>query len=81
MIREITFSPDDFYANYFWSVGKGYKIREDILVKTYLSNFFTFKDIMTLHALVGEDALLAYAEELGIEKRVRKLVALIEKYA
>ncbi len=80
-MREIPFCPDDFYANYFWSVGKGYKIKEDVLVKTYLANFFTFKDIVTLYVLVGKESLLAYAEELGMEKRVRKLVELIEKYA
>jgi len=80
-MKKIHFSPDDFYANYFWSVGKGYKIREDVLVKTYLTNFFTFKDIVTLYGMVGKETLLAYAKELGMEYRIRKLVYLIEKYA
>jgi hypothetical protein len=79
-MREVIFSSKKFYANYFWSVKDGYKIKEDILVKTYLSNFFTFKDIVTLYSLVGKEKLFFYANEIGIEKRIKNIVSLIEKY-
>ncbi|HHH37036.1 MAG TPA: hypothetical protein ENK77_00275 [Epsilonproteobacteria bacterium] len=80
-MREIPFTPKAFYANYFWSVHEGYKIKEDILVKTYLSNFFTFRDIVTLYSLVGKEKLLAYAKEVGVDERIKKIVNMIEKYA
>ena len=79
-MRVIPFQSKDFYANYFWSVKDGYGVKEDILIKTYLSNFFTFKDIVMLHSLVGKSKLLMYAKELEMEERIRKIVDLIEKY-
>ena len=79
-MREIPFRPKAFYSNYFWSVQEGYKIKEDILVKTYLSNFFTFRDIVTLYTLVGKKKLLVYAKEVGVEERIKKIVSMIEKY-
>jgi len=76
----IVFDPDKFYANYFWSLRPGSKIKEDIFVKTYLSHFFTFKDFVQIYKMVGKERLLRYAEEIGIEDRVRKLIAEIERY-
>jgi len=76
----IEFYPDDFFANYFWSVKPGAKIKEDIFVKTYLSQFFTFKDFAKIYKMVGKDRLLKYAKELNIEDRVNRLIGYIEKY-
>ncbi len=76
----IEFYPDDFFANYFWSLKPGSKIKEEILVKTYLSNFFTFRDFVKLYRLVGEDKMLKYAKDLNMEERVEKLIKLIKKY-
>ena len=77
-MKKITFKRDYFYANYFWSVSDGYEIPEDILVKTYLTNYFTFGDIVSLYYLVGKDKLLKYAHELYLEDRIKKLICRIE---
>ncbi len=77
-MKQILFKKEYFFANYFWSVKDGYPIAEDILVKKYLGNYFTFGDIVTLYFLVGKDKLLEYAKELNMEKRVLKLINKIE---
>ena len=79
-MREVVFRQKDFFSNYFWSMKDGAKIREDVLVKTYLQNYFAFKDIVSLYRLVGKKALLQYAKELGMYERVKKLVDLIDAY-
>ena len=50
---KIKLQKKNFYADYFWSLSDGSEVREDVLVKTYLSNFFTFKDLFYLYNLVG----------------------------
>ncbi len=77
-MREIIFYHDDFFANYFWSLNNGSKIREDILVKTYLQNYFTFTDFVKLYKIVGKDKLLLYAKELGVDKRIENLINYLE---
>lgn len=77
-MKKIAFKREYFYANYFWSVSDGYEISEDILVKTYLTNYFTFGDIVSLYYLVGKDKLLKYAQELYLEDRIKKLIYKIE---
>ncbi len=76
----IEFYPHEFFANYFWSLKPGSKIKEEIFVKTYLSNFFTFKDFVKIYKLVGETKLLNYADELKMKERVEKLIKDIKKY-
>jgi hypothetical protein len=71
----VEFDPKDFFANYFWFNGRRKLIREDILVKTYLTNYFTLKDLYKLQKLVGKDVLLNYAKEVGNYKRVKKLLS------
>jgi len=77
-MKQVAFKKEYFFANYFWSVKDGYKIPEDILVKTYLKNYFTFGDIVSLYFLVGNDSLMKYAKELKMDKRVAKLVEKIK---
>ncbi len=79
-MKKIPFKKEYFFANYFWSVRDGYPIAEDILVKKYLENYFTFGDIVSLYFLVGKDSLLKYAKELNMEKRVLKLISILEKH-
>lgn len=76
-MKNIPFRREYFFINYFWSVDDGYLIPEDILVKTYLLNYFTFGDIVSLFYLVGREKLIKYAKELDMEKRVIKLLAKI----
>ncbi len=77
-MHKIKLDKSKFYADYFWSINDGSEIREDILVKTYLSNYFTFKDLVTLYNLVGKNKLLKYAKELNIEKRIKHLINILE---
>ncbi len=79
-MRQIAFKKEYFFANYFWSVKDGYPIAEDVLVKKYLENYFTFGDIVTLYFLVGKDRLLKYAKELHMEKRILSLIDKIEHH-
>ena len=76
----VIFEPDKFYANYFWSVKPGSKIREDVFVKTYLSNFFTFKDFVQIYKMVGEEKLLKYAEEINMKDRIEMLIMELKRY-
>ncbi|HRF56258.1 MAG TPA: hypothetical protein PLV58_02570 [Campylobacterales bacterium] len=48
------------------------------MVKTYLTNYFTFGDVVSLYFLVGKESLLCYADELGIKERVSHLIDKIE---
>lgn len=73
------FYKKDFFANYFWSVSDGYLLPEETLVKTYLSNYFTFGDIVSLYLLAGKESLLEYTGELGVRDRVSKLVDKVER--
>jgi len=70
---KIKLDKSKFYADYFWSMKDGSKIREDIFVKIYLKNYFTFKDFVNLYKMAGGQKLLEYAKELNIEKRIRHL--------
>jgi len=80
IMRKVPFQRNLFFANYFWSVKDGTEIREDVLAKTYLSNYFTFKDIVGLYLLIGRDRLLKYANELQLKDRIEKLIDKIEMY-
>ena len=78
-MKMIVFKKDMFFSNYFWSRKDGL-IKEDILVKTYLRNYFTWSDFMTLLKLVGKDKLLKYSQEVGNYKRIKHLIDIYEKY-
>jgi hypothetical protein len=79
-MNKIKYNKKDFFANYFWSIKNGSLIDEDILVKTYLSNYFSFKDFFTLYKLVGENKLLKYAKEINCYKRVKNLIQILKNY-
>ena len=79
-MHRIKLDKSKFYADYFWSISDGNEVRENVLVKTYLKNYFTFKDLINLYEMVGRDRLLKYAKELDIEKRIRHLIDIYEKY-
>ena len=79
-MNKIKLDKSKFYADYFWSVNDGSEIREDVFVKTYLQNYFTFRDLIALYRIVGKEKLLQYAKELKIEDRINHLIAIWEKY-
>ncbi len=79
-MNKIKLDKSKFYADYFWSMRDGSEVREDIFVKTYLKNYFTFKDLITLYKMVGRERLLEYAKELSFEKRIRHLIDIYESY-
>jgi len=79
-MNKIKLQKKNFYADYFWSLNDGGEVREDILVKTYLSNFFTFKDLFYLYNLVGKHRFLKYAKDVGNYKRIKHLVDILERY-
>ena len=79
-MNKIKLQKKNFYADYFWSLSDGGEVKEDVLVKTYLSNFFTFKDLFYLYHLVGKDKLLTYAKDVGNYKRIKHLVDILERY-
>jgi len=76
----IKFYPQEFFANYFWSLKPGSKIKEDIFVKTYLSHFFTFRDFVKIYKMVGKKRLLQYAKEIKQEERIKKLIGYIDNF-
>ena len=77
-MKMVKFNPNDYFANYLWSYGTKDLIREDILVKTYLSNYFTLKDLYRLKKTVGKEALLNYAKEVGNYERVKHLLSYLD---
>lgn len=79
-MNKITLDKSKFYADYFWSLSDGSEIKEDVFVKTYLKNYFTFKDFIHLYKMVGKEKLLKYAQELEMTKRVIHLMEILEKY-
>ena len=79
-MNKIKLDKSKFYADYFWSVSDGSEVREDIFVKTYLQNYFTFRDLIALYRIVGKEKLLQYAKELKIEDRINHLITIWEKY-
>ncbi len=79
-MNKIKLNKSKFYADYFWSMNDGSEMREDIFVKTYLQNYFTFKDFMNLYKMVGKDKLLEYAKEVNIEKRIKHLIDILERF-
>jgi len=79
-MNKIKLNKSKFYADYFWSMNDGSEMREDIFVKTYLQNYFTFKDFMNLYKMVGKDKLLEYAKEVNIERRIKHLIDILEKF-
>ena len=52
-----------FYADYFWSVSDGSEVREDMVVKRYLKNYFIFKDFINIYKIVDKEKLLYYAKD------------------
>ena len=52
-----------FYADYFWSVSDGSEVREDMVVKRYLKNYFIFKDLINIYKIVDKEKLLYYAKD------------------
>ena len=78
-MKMIPFKKDMFFSNYFQSRKDGL-IREDILVKTYLSKYFTWSDFMTLLKLVGKEKLLKYSQEIGNYDRIKYVIDIYEKY-
>ena len=79
-MNKIKLDKSKFYADYFWSISDGSEVREDVFVKTYLQNYFTFRDLIALYRKVGKEKLLQYAKELKIEERIKHLIAIWEKY-
>jgi len=79
-MNKIKLDKSKFYADYFWSLNDGSEIREDIFIKTYLQNYFTFKDLIILYKMVGKNKLLQYSKELNIQKRISHLIDVYEKY-
>ncbi len=73
-MKIIKFDKSKFYADYFWSVNDGSEVREDIFVKIYLQNYFTFRDLVALYRIVGKEKLLQYAKELKIEERIKHII-------
>ena len=53
-MHKIKLDKSKFYADYFWSVGDSSEVREDVFVKTYLQNYFTFRDFINLYKMVGK---------------------------
>ena len=79
-MHKIKLDKSKFYADYFWSVNNGSEVREDVFVKTYLQNYFTFRDFVNLYKMVGRKRLLEYAKELNMVKRVKHLINVYERY-
>jgi hypothetical protein len=79
-MQTIKLNKSKFYADYFWSMSDGSEIREDLFVKTYLKNYFTFKDLINLYKIVGKNKLLKYADEVGNKERIAHLIEIYEKY-
>jgi len=79
-MNKIKLNKSQFYADYFWSISDGSYIKEDVLIKTYLQNYFTFRDLINLYNLVGKEKLLKYAKELKIENRIAHLIDIWEKF-
>ena len=77
---KIKLDKSKFYADYFWSVSNGSEVSEDVFVKTYLKNYFTFRDFVNLYKMVGREKLLEYAKELNIEKRIMHLIEIWEQF-
>ena len=80
-MKTVILEKEKFYADYFWSLKDGSEIREDILVKEYLGNYFTLKDLLHIYRLVGEKKLLGYAKEIGNYERIKHLLDLLHKGA
>jgi predicted membrane-bound dolichyl-phosphate-mannose-protein mannosyltransferase len=79
-MNKIKLNKSNFYADYFWSLNDGSEIREDVFVKTYLQNYFTFKDFINLYKMIGKEKLLKYAKEINQENRIEHLIDVYEKY-
>jgi predicted membrane-bound dolichyl-phosphate-mannose-protein mannosyltransferase len=79
-MNKIKLNKSNFYADYFWSLNDGSEIREDVFVKTYLQNYFTFKDFINLYKMIGKEKLLKYAKEINQENRIKHLIDIYEKY-
>ena len=79
-MKMIKLDKSKFYADYFWSVSDGNEVREDVFVKTYLKNYFTFKDFVNLYKIIGRERLLEYTKKLNIEKRIRHLIDIYDRY-
>jgi len=79
-MNKIKLDKSKFYADYFWSISDGSEVREDVFVKTYLQNYFTFRDLIALYHKVGKKKLLQYAKEVKKEERIKHLIAIWEKY-
>jgi len=79
-MNKIKLDKSKLYADYFWSIKDGSEIREDIFVKTYLKNYFTFKDFIYLYKIVGRERLLNYAKELNIKDRIEHLIDIWERF-
>jgi len=79
-VKTVTLNKGHFYADHFWSLKDQRTVREDVFVKKYLSNYFTLKDIYRLDQMVGRQALLAYAKEVGNHDRIKHLLELIDRY-
>ena len=79
-MKMIKLDKSKFYADYFWSVSDGNEVREDVFVKTYLKNYFTFKDFINLYKIIGRERLLEYTKKLNIKKRIRHLIDIYDRY-
>ena len=80
-MKTIILEKENFYADYFWSLKNGSKVPEDIFVKEYLNNYFTLKDLLHLHRLVGARKVMEYAKEVGNYERVSHLFDILRKGA
>ena len=80
-MKTIILEKENFYADCFWSLQNGSKVPEDIFVKEYLNHYFTLKDLLHLHRLVGEKKVVAYAKEVGNYERVSHLFDVLRKGA
>ena len=49
-------------------------------MKTYLKNYFTFKDFVNIYKMLDKERLLEYTKELNIEKRIGHLIDIYEGY-
>jgi len=76
-MKTVILQKEKFYADYFWSLKDGSEVREDIFVKEYLGNYFTLKDLLHIHRLVGRKKLLDYAKETGNYERIEHLLDLL----
>jgi len=79
-MKTITLNKQDFYADHFWSIKDGRAIREDLFVQTYLSHYFTLRDIYRLAQMVGKESLLNYARQVGNHDRIKHLLDLIDRH-